>query len=111
MSDILVTTERTYAAFVTDPTKPDYMYPKSGPRPEAPRLADVLARPKFSATARVAEAIEKRLNKNADIVLRVNANEGTCDLTRLFPAYRFSMLPLGLSIKGAAEPGLPADEY
>ena len=109
LSDILVTTERTHAAFVTDPTKPGYCSPLSGPRDEDPKLADVVARPKFSATARVAEAIEERLNKNADIVLR--RNEGTCDLMRLFPAYRDSTLPLGLSMNGAAEPGLPADEY
>ena len=109
LSDILVTTERRNTAFVTDPTKPGYMLPEAEPRPEDPTLADVLARPKFSATAHVAEAIEKRLDENADIVLR--RNEGTCDLTRLFPAYRNSMLPLGLSMNGAAEPGRHADSY
>jgi hypothetical protein len=109
LNDILVTTEGIHAAFVTDPTKANYTCPMSGPRDEDPILADVVARPKFSATARVAEAIEKRLDENADIVLRLN--QGTCDLMRLFPAYRNSMLPLGLSMNGAAEPGLPADEY
>jgi cytidine deaminase len=109
LNDILVTTERRNTAFVTDPTKPGYMLPEAEPRPEDPTLADVLARPKFSATAHVAEAIEKRLDENADIVLR--RNEGTCDLTRLFPAYHKSMLPLGLSMNGAAEPGRHADSY
>ena len=85
------------------------MLPEAEPRPEDPTLADVLARPKFSATAHVAEAIEKRLDENADIVLR--RNEGTCDLTRLFPAYHKSMLPLVLSMNGAAEPGRHADSY
>ena len=63
MSDILVTTERIWAQRVPDPTSVVIAAPKTAPTHEDPKLADVVARPKFSATARVAEAIEERLEE------------------------------------------------
>ena len=63
MSDILVTTERIWALRAQDPTSVVIAAPKTAPTHEDPKLADVVARPKFSATARVAEAIEERLEE------------------------------------------------
>ena len=64
MSDILVTTESIWALRVPDPTSGVVIAArKTAPTHEDPKLADVVARPKFSATARVAEAIEERLEE------------------------------------------------
>ena len=112
MSDILVTTKSIRALRVPDPTSDVISVPKTAPTHEDPELADVVARPTFSATARVAEAIEERLEEQRRTRVVLWDNEGTSDLS-MFAAYRDqTYLPVGLDMNGpSAEPGLSADAY
>ena len=112
LSDILVTTESIWAYWVSDPTSDVIAAPKTAPTHAYPKLADVVARPTFSATARVAEAIEERLEEQRRTRVVMWGNEGTSDLS-MFAAYRDqTYLPVGLDMNGpSAEPGLSADAY
>ena len=93
LSDILVTTESIWAYWVSDPTSDVIAAPKTAPTHAYPKLADVVARPTFSATARVAEAIEERLEEQRRTRVVMWGNEGTSDLS-MFAAY-FDQVPPG----------------
>ena len=78
-------------------------------RTTGPARVDVVARPKFSATAKVAEAIEASMEDSRGIIPQTD--EGTSEL-RMFPAYHPRELPVGIDIsRRPAKPGLPAEAY
>ena len=112
LSDILVTTESIWAYWVSDPTSDVIAAPKTAPTHAYPKLADVVARPTFSATARVAEAIEERLEEQRRTRVVMWGNEGTSDLSMFAAYFDQCYLPVGLDMNGpSAEPGLSADAY
>jgi len=102
LSDILVTTERIWALRAQDPTSVVIAAPKTAPTHEDPKLADVVARPKFSATARVAEAIEERLEEKHRT--RVEEQRRTHQLAdRKSPRWRVSSASAGVSASADAD--------
>ena len=76
----------------------------------------MVARPKFSATAKVAEAIETSHTFLASHTLLrpiiTKMNKGTSEL-RMFPGYGPLELPVGINVSfdGLVKPGLPAEAY
>ena len=112
MSDILVTTRYVGVGKRVDPRRGPFCVNRS----LGPCLADVVARPKFSATAKVAEAIETSHTFLASHTLLrpiiTKMNKGTSEL-RMFPGYGPLELPVGINVSfdGLVKPGLPAEAY
>ena len=109
MSDILVTTHAIGRARIPDARDPTRRIPESSC--ETFKLIDTVARPKFSATAKVAEWLERCVEDRGGAPCVVPWVNDAKDGRAVYP-YGTRELPVGLSHdRSETEPGLTADEY